>query len=61
MSMVLKAKSKAEIAKGRVKVALGSATGNKGLQAKGALQQVRGNITLTGDRIRDAIRGFLRR
>jgi uncharacterized protein YjbJ (UPF0337 family) len=47
---------KAESVKGRVKKAIGRATGSRRLQAKGRGDQIKGNATQALAKIRDAVK-----
>ena len=49
-----KVKNTAQRAKGKVKQAAGTATGNDKLRAKGKADQRRGNLKQAGEKLKDA-------
>jgi uncharacterized protein YjbJ (UPF0337 family) len=52
--MIGQAKTTAEIAKGKMKEAAGSATGNHKLEVRGKLEQAKGRVQQAGKKARDA-------
>jgi uncharacterized protein YjbJ (UPF0337 family) len=56
MTMKDKAKNFAQISKGKMKEAAGSATGNEHLEAKGVLEQMKGNLKQAGEKVKDAFK-----
>ena len=54
MSAAKKAKDKAQAAKGRVKKAAGKATNDPVLEGKGKAEQVKGDLKLAGEKVKDA-------
>jgi uncharacterized protein YjbJ (UPF0337 family) len=57
MAMIDKAKNSGERAKGKVKEAVGAATGDDKLRAKGKADQVKGNLKQAGEKVKDAFKG----
>ncbi len=57
MSASRKAKAEFERITGRAKQRIGEATGNERLQEEGAVDEIRGRVRKTGERVRDALRG----
>jgi uncharacterized protein YjbJ (UPF0337 family) len=51
-----KADNKAEELKGKGKAAVGHATGDKDLEAKGRAQQAKGNLKQAGEKVKDAFK-----
>ena len=56
MSAADKAKDKAQAAKGKVKKAAGKATGDRVLEGKGKADQVKGDLKLAGEKVKDAVK-----
>jgi uncharacterized protein YjbJ (UPF0337 family) len=54
MTMKDKAKNMLQIARGRAKRAVGSATHDKGLEANGVADQRHGNLKQAGEKVKDA-------
>jgi uncharacterized protein YjbJ (UPF0337 family) len=54
MSAAKKAKDKAQSTKGRVKKAAGKAMGDPVLEGKGKAEQVKGDLKLAGEKVKDA-------
>jgi uncharacterized protein YjbJ (UPF0337 family) len=54
MSAAKKAKDKAQAAKGKVKKAAGKAMGDPVLESKGKADQVKGDLKLAGEKVKDA-------
>jgi uncharacterized protein YjbJ (UPF0337 family) len=54
MSFIDKAKHRAEVVVGEVKEKVGELTGNDRLKAEGQKDRVSGNVTQTGDSVKDA-------
>jgi uncharacterized protein YjbJ (UPF0337 family) len=54
MSAAKKAKDKAQAAKGKVKKAAGKAIGDPVLEGKGKAEQVKGDLKLAGEKVKDA-------
>ena len=54
MGAAKKAKDKAQSAKGKVKKAAGKATGDRVLEGKGKAGQVKGDLKLAGEKVKDA-------
>jgi uncharacterized protein YjbJ (UPF0337 family) len=52
-----KADNKAEELKGKGKEAIGDATDDKDLQAKGRAQQAKGSLKQAGEKVKDAFKG----
>ncbi len=51
-----KISNKVQEAKGEVKERVGGATGDEGLQAKGAADKAKGNLKQAGEKVKDAFR-----
>ena len=49
-----KAKNSAQVAKGKLKEAAGSLSGNNKLRAKGKADQAEGNLKQAGEKLKDA-------
>ena len=56
MGAAKKAKDKAQAAKGRVKKAAGKAMGDPVLEGKGKAEQVKGDLKLAGEKVKDAVK-----
>jgi uncharacterized protein YjbJ (UPF0337 family) len=56
MGAVDKSKNTAQRAKGKIKEAAGKATGNERLRRQGKVDQVKGKIKQTGEKVKDALR-----
>jgi uncharacterized protein YjbJ (UPF0337 family) len=56
MGAVDKAKNTAQQAKGKVKEAAGTATGNDRLRRKGKSDQVKGKLKQKGEKVKDAFK-----
>ena len=56
MSSVDKVKNKAQEAKGHLKEAVGKATNDRTLQAKGKKDKVAGNVKQAGENVKDAFK-----
>jgi uncharacterized protein YjbJ (UPF0337 family) len=56
MATTDKAKNSAQRAKGKVKEAAGSVTGNDKLRAKGKADQTKGNLKQAGENVKDAFK-----
>ena len=56
MSLLDKAKNKAQEAKGHLKETAGKATNNPDLEAEGTLDKVAGDLKQAGEKIKDAIK-----
>jgi uncharacterized protein YjbJ (UPF0337 family) len=56
MATTDKAKNSAQQAKGKVKEATGTVTGNDKLQAKGKSDQMKGNLKQAGEKVKDAFK-----
>jgi uncharacterized protein YjbJ (UPF0337 family) len=56
MGAVDKSKNTAQRAKGKVKEAAGTATGNERLRRQGKADQMKGKIKQTGEKVKDALR-----
>jgi uncharacterized protein YjbJ (UPF0337 family) len=54
MGAAKKAKDKAQAAKGKVKKAAGKAMGDPVLEGKGKADQVKGDLKLAGEKVKDA-------
>jgi uncharacterized protein YjbJ (UPF0337 family) len=54
MSAAKKAKDKAQAAKGKVKKAAGKTIGDPVLEGKGKAEQVKGDLKLAGEKVKDA-------
>lgn len=57
MSATDKAKNKAQVVKGDMKEAAGSATRNESLKAEGAGDKIIGNLKQAGEKLKDAASG----
>jgi uncharacterized protein YjbJ (UPF0337 family) len=57
MSASKKAKNKVDRLAGRAKEKLGQATGDMQLRDEGRADQVRARVKMTGERLKDAVRG----
>lgn len=55
MGIVDKAKNEAQEAGGRVKDTVGSATGDRSMQADGKADQVAGSLKQAGEKVKDAV------
>jgi uncharacterized protein YjbJ (UPF0337 family) len=56
MSLIDKAKNKAQEAKGQVKEATGKATDDRDLEAEGKIDKVAGNLKQAGEKVKDAFK-----
>jgi uncharacterized protein YjbJ (UPF0337 family) len=56
MATTDKAKNSAQRAKGKVKEAAGSVTGDDKLRAKGKADQTKGNLKQAGENVKDAFK-----
>jgi uncharacterized protein YjbJ (UPF0337 family) len=56
MGAVDKSKNTAQRAKGKVKETVGKATGNERLRRQGKVDQMKGKIKQTGEKVKDALR-----
>ncbi|MGH9102417.1 MAG: CsbD family protein [Acidimicrobiales bacterium] len=56
MSAEDKARSKAQVAKGKVKEAVGEATGNEQWEVEGKADKVEGNLRQAGEKVKDAFK-----
>ncbi|WP_394358688.1 CsbD family protein [Nocardia canadensis] len=56
MSISKKIAYSAEATKGKIKKVFGRATGNRTLEAEGRADQIRGNLKLSGAKIKDAFK-----
>ena len=56
MSLVDKAKNKAEELAGQAKEAAGKATGNERLEAEGKADQTTGNLKQAGENLKDVVK-----
>ena len=56
MSTTDKAKNTAQRAKGKVKEAAGTVTGNDKLRSKGKVDQKKGDLKQAGEKVKDAFR-----
>jgi uncharacterized protein YjbJ (UPF0337 family) len=61
VSLTDKLRNKAQQLRGRMKRNTGEVTGDRGLQAEGSGDEMKGNLKQTGERIKDAFRGRRRR
>lgn len=57
MSATRKARAEFDRITGRAKQRIGEATGNARLQEEGAIDEVRGRVRKTGERVKDVLRG----
>jgi uncharacterized protein YjbJ (UPF0337 family) len=57
MSATRKAKAEFERVTGRAKRRIGDATGNARLREEGAIDEARGRLRKTGERVKDVLRG----
>ena len=57
MSATRKARNKIDRLAGRAKESIGDATGDARLRGEGRGDQVRARVRMTGERLRDALRG----
>jgi uncharacterized protein YjbJ (UPF0337 family) len=55
MTTTDKAKNAAQQAKGKLKEAAGTASGNDKLRAEGKLDQTKGNLKQAGEKVKDAL------
>lgn len=53
MSFLTKMKNKSQITRGRAKMKLGRATGNRRLQWHGVTDRIGGNVRQAGERLKD--------
>lgn len=53
MKFMTKVKNKSQIARGRAKMKLGKATGNRRLQWHGVTDRIGGNVRQAGERMKD--------
>lgn len=60
MKFMTKVKNKSQIARGRAKMKLGKATGNRRLQWHGMTDRIGGNVRHTGERLKDTGRDLAR-
>ena len=56
MTVVDKAKNKAQAAKGDVKEKAGRATNDRSMQAKGKGEKASGNLKQAGEKVKDAVK-----
>jgi uncharacterized protein YjbJ (UPF0337 family) len=56
MKFMTKVKNKSQIARGRAKMKLGKATGNRRLQWHGVTDRIGGNVRQAGERMKDTSR-----
>jgi uncharacterized protein YjbJ (UPF0337 family) len=56
MGAVDKSKNTAQRAKGKVRETVGKATGNERLRRQGKVDQMKGKIKQTGEKVKDALR-----
>ena len=56
MSFLTKMKNKSQIARGRAKMKLGRATGNRRLQWHGVTDRIGGNVRQAGEQLKDSRR-----
>lgn len=57
MSLVDKAKNKGQEIRGKGKEAVGDASGDDELKAKGKADQASGNLKQAGEKVKDAVKG----
>jgi uncharacterized protein YjbJ (UPF0337 family) len=57
VSFADKFRNKAQEMRGRIKRNTGEVTGNRGLQAEGWVDEVKGNLKQAGEKVKDAFRG----
>ena len=57
MSFAKKVRNKTQEMRGRIKRNTGEVTGDRGLQARGTADEVKGNLKQTGERVKDAFLG----
>ena len=60
MSFLTKMKNKSRIARGRAKMKLGRATGNRRLQWHGVTDRIGGNVRQAGEQLKDSGRDLRR-
>jgi len=58
MSFLTKMKNKAQITRGRAKMKLGRATGNRRLQWHGVTDRIGGNVRQAGEQLKDTGRAL---
>jgi uncharacterized protein YjbJ (UPF0337 family) len=56
VSLTDKFRSKAQELRGRIKRNTGEVTGDKGLEARGSVEETKGDLKQTGEKIKDAFR-----
>jgi uncharacterized protein YjbJ (UPF0337 family) len=56
MTTTDKAKNTAQQAKGKLKETVGKVSGNNKLRAEGMADQVKGNVTQAGEKLKDAFK-----
>jgi uncharacterized protein YjbJ (UPF0337 family) len=61
VSLTNRLRNKAQELRGRIKRNTGEVTGDRGLQARGRSDEVKGGLKQTGEKIKDAFRGRGRR
>ncbi len=57
MSIADKFRNKAQELRGRTKRNIGEVTGDRGLQAEGRADEVKGKLKQVGEKVKDAFRG----
>jgi len=57
VSFAKKVRNKTQEMRGRIKRNTGEVTGDRGLQARGTADEVKGNLKQTGERVKDAFLG----
>ena len=60
MSFMTKMKNKSRIARGRAKMKLGRATGNRRMQMHGVADRIGGNVRQAGEQLKDTGRNLSR-
>jgi uncharacterized protein YjbJ (UPF0337 family) len=61
MSFLTKMKNKSQITRGRAKMKLGRATGNRRLQWHGVTDRIGGNVRQAGEQLKDSSRRSFKR
>jgi uncharacterized protein YjbJ (UPF0337 family) len=51
-----KARNLAQVAKGKVKESTGKSVGNERLEAEGSIDQMKGNLKQSGEKVKDALK-----
>jgi uncharacterized protein YjbJ (UPF0337 family) len=51
-----KARNLAQVAKGKVKESTGKSVGNERLEADGSIDQMKGNLKQSGEKVKDALK-----